>query len=95
MNYTISIDGARKQLTELNKTKIDKPIKEAKQSIKELSDELVEIVFTKVDFKFPDEAIRNAFKDLQTQIDFATEQLVAEFSINPKREGPKITPAKI
>ena len=52
MNYTISIDGARKQLTELNKTKIDKPIKEAKQSIKELSDELVEIVFTKVDFKF-------------------------------------------
>jgi hypothetical protein len=40
MNYTISIDGARKQLTELNKTKIDKPIKEAKQSIKELKLEL-------------------------------------------------------
>ena len=95
MNYTISIDGARKQLTELNKTKIDKPIKEAKQSIKELSDELVEIVFTKVDFKFPDEAIRNAFKDLQTQIDFATEQLVAEFSINPKSDSIESLSAKL
>lgn len=95
MNYTISIDGARKQLAELNKTKIDKPIKEAKQSIKELSDELVEIVFTKVDFKFPDEAIRNAFKDLQTQIDFATEQLVAEFSINPKSDSIESLSAKL
>ena len=95
MNYTISIDGARKQLTELNKVEIDKPIKEAKQSIKELSDELVEIVFTKVDFKFPDEAIRNAFKDLQTQIDFATEQLVAEFSINPKSDSIESLSAKL
>ncbi len=95
MNYTISIDGARKQLAELNKTKIDKPIKEAKQSIKELSDELVEIVFTKVDFKFPDEAIRNVFKDLQTQIDFATEQLVAEFSINPKSDSIESLSAKL
>ena len=95
MNYTNSIDGARKQLAELNKTKIDKPIKEAKQSIKELSDELVEIVFTKVDFKFPDEAIRNAFKDLQTQIDFATEQLVAEFSINPKSDSIESLSAKL
>ena len=95
MNYTNSIDGARKQLAELNKTKIDKPIKEAKQSIKELSDELVEIVFTKVDFKFPDETIRNAFKDLQTQIDFATEQLVAEFSINPKSDSIESLSAKL
>ena len=40
MNYTISIDGARKQLTELNKVEIDKPVKQATKSIKELKLEL-------------------------------------------------------
>ena len=40
MNYTISIDGARKQLTELNKVKVDTPIKEATKAIKELKLEL-------------------------------------------------------
>ena len=83
MKYTISIDGARKQLTELNKVKIDKPIKEATKAIKELT----EIIFTKVDFKFPDEAIQNIFTDLQAQINVASQELVAEFSINPKSDS--------
>ena len=88
MNYTLSIKDSEKQLQEINKVQIDKPIKEATKSIKELKDELpIKLTVEDSLDKF-DEIFNKLISDTEAQLKslFTAELLLG----NNPQDNPQI-----
>lgn len=64
----------------------EKDAKKVKEKLKKEL-ELLEIPMPKIKFTQIDEKVRDAFKELQAKIDFAQQELITEFSIDPNSES--------
>lgn len=86
--YTIDISATKKELAEINKVQIDKPIKEATKSIKELKDELpIKLTVEDSLDKF-DEIFNKLISDTEAQLKslFTAELLLG----NNPQDNPQI-----